>query len=312
MKTAGARVGQLEKLLADFKPEAVLTITHGFSWLTAARFAEQNDLSLHLICHDDLPRVLHLLPSMTDWLDHEFGRVYCAAASRMCVSPFMRQAYAERYGSDGSVLYPSRSADCVEYKSPPDRLTENDHQFTVAFGGTINSPGYMRTLKSLAKVLEIVRGRLLIFGPLEAEAARQAGLDSSNIVLRGLVTSDELMKRLREEVDVLFVPMSFDPADEANVKINFPSKLTDYTAVGLPLLIYGPPYCSAVRWARENPGVAEVVESESLDALSYSVQRLAAEPAARLALGQRALEVGRKYFALEAVQQTFFQALLQP
>ena len=55
MRTAGG-VGQVPRLLRDFRPEAVLTVTHGFSWLTAARFAAQHELPLHLICHDDLPR----------------------------------------------------------------------------------------------------------------------------------------------------------------------------------------------------------------------------------------------------------------
>lgn len=309
MKRAVTRVRQLVQLLDGFKPEAVLTVTHGFSWLTAARFAAQYALPLHLICHDDLPRLSQVLPSMTNWLEREFGNDYRAAASRMCVSPFMREAYRKRYGSDSTVLYPSRSANCLAYASTPERLAHNDHQFTVAFGGTINSQGYVRALKSLAKALERVQGQLLIFGPLKAEDARQVGLEGHNIVLRGLVTSDELMKRFREEVDVLFVPMSFDPADEANMKISFPSKLTDYTAVGLPLLIYGPDYCSAWRWAGENPGVAVVVDREDSGALAQAVQRLASAPEDRIAFGQRALEVGRRYFGIEAVRSVFIEAL---
>jgi hypothetical protein len=61
--------------------------------------------------------------------------------------------------------------------------------------------------------------------------------------------------------------MSFNAVDRANMEISFPSKLTDYTAVGLPLLIYGPHYCSAVQWARENPGVAEVVTADNAETL---------------------------------------------
>jgi glycosyltransferase involved in cell wall biosynthesis len=311
MKTAAKRVGQLGQLLNGFKPEAVLSVTHGFSWLTAARFAAQYGLPLHLICHDDLPRLSQIVPSMTNWLEREFGNVYRATASRLCVSPFMREAYHKRYGSDGTVLYPSRSANCIEYESPPERLARNDHQFTVAFAGTINSQGYVRALKSLAKALEIVQGQLLIFGPLKAEHARLIGLEGHNVVLRGLVSSDELMKRFREEVDVLFVPMSFDPADESNMKISFPSKLTDYTAVGLPLLIYGPDYCSALRWAIENDGVAVVVDREDSRALAQAVQRLASVPEDRIAFGQRALDVGCQYFGIEVVRSIFVRVLCQ-
>ena len=60
-------------------------------------------------------------------------------------------------------------------------------------------------------------------------------------------------------------------SDRINMEMAFPSKLADCTATGLPLLIYGPAYCSAVTWARENPGVAEVVETEGAlsDAITH-------------------------------------------
>jgi glycosyltransferase involved in cell wall biosynthesis len=311
MKTAKAWKNQLPQLIGSFKPEAVLTVTHGFSWLTAAHFASQYKLPLHLICHDDLPRIIHLLPGMNIWLDKEFGKVYRSAASRLCVSPFMRETYQKRYYTNGTILYPSRAIDCPKYHSPPERIANTSQQFTVAFGGTINTPGYVRALKLMAAVLEKVGGRLLIFGPLSAENAQQVGLTQSNIFLCGLLSSSELMQRFREEVDVLFVPMSFDVADEANMKMGFPSKLTDYTAVGVPLLIYGPDYCSAVSWAKENPGVAVMVTKECFDELLHAIKRLAASPEDRSAFGQRAIERGHHYFAIESVQRVFEHALCQ-
>jgi glycosyltransferase involved in cell wall biosynthesis len=308
MRTSGG-AGQVARLLDDFLPEAVLTVTHGFSWLTAARFAAQNELPLHLICHDDLPGT-PLLPNwLHPWLDREFGRVYRQAVSRLCVSPFMCEAYRERYGPEGTVLYPSRGADCPSFDAPPERFARNDHPFTVAFGGTINSPGYVDALVNMANALALVGGRLFIFGPLTPESARQVGLDRPNIVLPGLVRSSELVTRLREEADALFVPMSFATADRPNMEISFPSKLTDYTAAGLPLLIHGPEYCSAVRWARENVGVAEVVAEEGTTRLAEAVARLAKEPTRRVELGARALRVGQRYFGCGSARTNLENAL---
>ncbi len=117
------------------------------------------------------------------------------------------------------------------------------------------------------------------------------------------------MARLRDEADALFVPMSFDASDRANMEMAFPSKLADCTATGLPLLIYGPTYCSAVAWARENEGVAEVVEAEPQ--LSEAIKRLANNPAHRVVLGRRALDVGSEYFTHERVRQVFSAALCE-
>jgi glycosyltransferase involved in cell wall biosynthesis len=182
-------------------------------------------------------------------------------------------------------------------------LASNDHAFTVAFAGTINTNGYIRALMALQDALKPCDGRLLIFGPTTSDER----LNNRNTEFRGLLSSSELLNVLREEADALFVPMSFDPADRANMEMAFPSKLADYTAVGLPLLIYGPTYCSAVIWARENPGVAEIVESEA--ELDSAVNLLANNPDKRLALAKRALRVGYEYFTHDRAKQVFHQSL---
>src|SRR6185503_9765819 len=159
--------------------------------------------------------------------------------------------------------------------------------------------GYAHALIALSQALDTVNGRLLIFGPLTVDQARQIGLDRPNITVGGLLSWSDLINRLRHEVDALFVPMSFDARDRSNMEMAFPSKLADCTAVGVPLLIYGPGYCSAVRWAKENPGVAEIVEGP--EALTEAVRRLSTDPLLRQTLGTMALEVGHKYFAHETV-----------
>ncbi|HEX5875538.1 MAG TPA: glycosyltransferase [Pyrinomonadaceae bacterium] len=295
---AGRQMGRrIAKSINGFECGSVLTVAHGFGWLAAASIAKRRKIPLHLVVHDDWPRVANVAPSFRKWLDAQFAAVYRQARSRMCVSPAMGRDYEQRYGAPAEVLYPSRARDCPDFAEPPARLGRNDGPFTIAFAGTINSDGYVQALRALQDALEMVGGRLVVFGPQRIE----------NTDFRGLADADQLIMRLREEADALFVPMSFEPADRANMELAFPSKLADYTATGLPLLIYGPPYCSAVAWARENEGVAEVVESEA--DLKNAVDRLANDPAHRVALGQRALDTGRKYFSHAQVQQTFIRVL---
>lgn len=288
--------------------DGILTVAHGFGWLAAADLAAKRNVPLHLIIHDDWPRVANVPDSFRNWLDHKFAAVYRQARTRICVSTAMQRDYEMRYGSKAVVIYPGRAPDLQQFSEPPERLARTDHQFTIAFAGTINSHGYVQALIGLSDALKAVNGRLLIFGPLTAEQAPQIGLDLPNVTVGGLLSWHELMNRLREEVDALFVPMSFDESDRSNVKMAFPSKLADCTAVGVPLLIYGPSYCSAVRWARENLGVAEIVETQ--EGLSEVVERLANDAALRQKLGTRALEIGQQYFAHETVQAVFNRALV--
>ncbi|HEX6730806.1 MAG TPA: glycosyltransferase [Pyrinomonadaceae bacterium] len=308
MKATGT-TGNILKAIGKITFQSVLTVAHGYGWLAAARLANERRIPLHFIVHDDWPRVVRLPPGFQKWLDRRFAAVYSQASSVMCVSPNMRDAYSKRYGINAEVLYPIRAAKCPEFGGPPDRLSKNNHPFTVAFAGTINSPGYVTALKTLYEALESVGGRLLIFGPLSRGEAGDLGLDLPNVDLRGLLPWTDLLAHLRSEADALFVPMSFSEADSLNMEMAFPSKLADYTAVGLPLLIYGPRYCSAVRWASENPGTAEVVDTEGTKALTRAVDRLAKAPVDRLVLAQRALEVGRRYFSHGAIESVFSRAV---
>lgn len=305
--SGGGRAGQLARLTAGFAPEAIVTVAHGYSWVTAARFAEARGVPLHLIVHDDWPSAA---PTPTRRLvARQFGEVYRLAASRLCVSPYMADEYARTYGAPGTVLYPSRAAGAPEFPGPPARLRSTDHPFTIAFAGTINSPGYARILRSLAEGLDRCNGRVVLFGPLAPEQAAAAGLGHPRISLGGMLTSGDLMTRLRAEADALFIPMSFASRDRQNMRMSFPSKLTDYTSVVLPLLVCGPAECSAVQWAATYPGVAEVVTSEDPAALAEAVMRLAGDPERRWQLAATAKAVGDQCFSAAAAAAVFETAL---
>jgi glycosyltransferase involved in cell wall biosynthesis len=297
--------------LGGLRFDAVLTVTHGLGWLLAAAAAREAGAPLHLIMHDDWPRVANVPSQFRSWLDRRFEKVYRQASSRMCVSPFMRTDYLTRYGCDAEVLYPSRAKECPNFEAVPSKVKREDTALTVAFAGTINSEGYVRSLRKLSESLSKINGRLLMFGPISHAQARQNGLDGPNVVLGGLLSSSDLIVRLRNEADLLFVPMSFSESERSNMEMAFPSKLADYTATGLPLLIYGPRYCSAVRWANENPGVAEVVTVEDQTALTAAIRRLTSATT-RITLAQRAVEVGQTFFSHAAAQRTFYAALSCP
>jgi glycosyltransferase involved in cell wall biosynthesis len=306
---AGARRRAASALLlaGGFAPEAVLTVGHGYTWLTAAQLANDLRLPLHLILHDDWPRIV--APALRPVVDRAFGEVYRQAASRLCVSPFMNEDYARRYGVGGTVLLPSRAVDAPVFSGVAERLHRGDGPLVFAFAGTINSPGYASLLRNLSQGIAGHRGELLIFGPVDAAQAAAAGLDLPNIRLGGWLKAHELLLRLRAEADVLFVPMSFAAGDRDNMRMGFPSKLTDYTAIGLPLLVAGPPDCSAVRWANQHPGVAEVVTAEDAAALAPAIDRLSHDPSHRVRLARTAQEIGSQDFSAAAADAIFQSAL---
>ena len=95
------------------------------------------------------------------------------------------------------------------------------------------------------------------------------------------------------------------------MEVCFPSKLTDYTAAGLPILIWGPEYSAAARWAAENPGVALCVTDPDPTRLTAAVRQLASDPALRRNLATRAAEVGERDFSFSTALEVFRSGLLK-
>ncbi|PSO87706.1 MAG: hypothetical protein BRC41_04335, partial [Cyanobacteria bacterium QH_9_48_43] len=215
--------------------------------------------------------------------------------------------YERHYGVSGTVMYPCRSKDVATPAEPVTRTGKRNFCFTVVYAGTLNTSGYF-PLRTIAECLENLNGKLVIYGSLTKEEAIKKGLNRSNICVNGFLPAEQFIERIRQEADVLFVPMHFDNKKKKQMQTSFPSKLTDYTATGLPLLIYGPPCCSAVRWAQENPGVAEVVASENSDELGQALERLKV-PQYRDRLARVAIERGNQLFAHTIAREQFLTCL---
>src|SRR5205823_2611554 len=145
-------------------------------------------------------------------------------------------------------LYPSRSSDCPVFEAKESRLLESQEQLVIGYAGN-SGPDVVACLRDLASTLAVVNARVSVFGPFGKCVQQQLLAISPELTFHGIIPAQEMMRELRASADLLFVPMAFDTVARDNMIVSFPSKLADCTAVGLPILIYGPPYCSAVRWA---------------------------------------------------------------
>lgn len=308
-RRAAHRADQIIASLSGFTVEAVATVGHGFGWLAAAEIARRLSVPLHLIVHDDWPRVSAIAVGLRQWLDRAFGRVYRTAATRLCVSPFMAEVYERRYGIAGSVMYPSRSAACPVFEAKIGAALTGDAALTIGYGGN-SGPEMMACLETLAASLPGTNARLTVFGPFDAETQRRLRSWSPAISFEGFVPYQQMIHGLRDMADVLFVPMTFAEADRENQVVSFPSKLADYTATGLPLLIYGPSYSSAVRWARAQGDVAAIVDEPGMERLRTAITGLREDAGRRTQLAANAATAGFRCFDSSGARAALSEALL--
>jgi glycosyltransferase involved in cell wall biosynthesis len=286
----------IDSLVQPFSPQAVVTVTHGYTWLAAAEYAVQKRLPLHLILHDDWPGQNLILNRLEQRAERLLCDCYRAAASRLCISPGMAAVYQNEFLAPAGVLYPCSASTARKHDEPPEALFRDVAHPVVGFGGTV-SEGQAGVLRIVAEALFSCGGKLVMYGPITPRQARAVGLDLPNIELLGFVNSGEMLCAFREMADLLLIPQSFLESDRRQCVMSFPSKIADYTAVGRPLLIVAPQYSSLVEWCARHHGLAEIVTEQDSVKVQSAIKRLVSNPNERRRLALRALEVHREFFS---------------
>jgi hypothetical protein len=299
---------RIDSLVKPFAPQAVVTVTHGYSWLAAAEYALRKDLPLHLLLHDDWPEDNLSITQARPCAQRLLRDYYRAAASRLCISAYMAEVYRNELFAPADVLYPCSDSIAEEYTEPPETVLRHVLCPVVGFGGTV-SEGQSCVLRTVAQALAGLGGKLLLYGPMSPGRARALGLDLANIELRGLVSSAEMIRAFRQSADFLLIPQSFLEGDHRQTVMSFPSKIADYSSAGRPLLIVAPEYSSLVRWCAGMPAIAEIVTEHDALAVGAAIKRLMCSVDHRRRLAAGALEVHDEYFCGANAWSKFSEAL---
>lgn len=304
----------VERAVDGFDPEAVLTVTHSHLWLNAARLAARRRLPLHLILHDDWPSMATANRASALWrvvrglVQRPFGRVYRQAASRLCVSPGMAELYEQQYGVSGEVLYPNRGGDSPAAEVRVGR-TGSTSGPVVAFAGALHTGGVHDLLRRLAEVLAGVNGHLDFYTRTTTNELAAIGLRPPVVRRVGFFPAAEMAERVAATAHALFLPASFRANERTDTSTLFPSKLADYTAIGLPLLIWGPEYSSAVRWGRDNPATGVTVTGFDDGRVRDAVVRFWQDDEFARGCAAAACAAGDRDFAAAAARRRLYAAL---
>jgi glycosyltransferase involved in cell wall biosynthesis len=231
------------------------------------------------------------------------------------VSPEMQRLVSAECGRNPELQLPSSTTPLRQAGRFMDQK-KREGKFIVLFAGLI---GYtvkdcLDLLVELIKSGELERGgisgvQLHLYTAMSEEDLQTFGWDHADVIYKGWVTQSELSGALAE-ADVLFLPYSFLEGSRAAVETAFPSKTADYLAAGKPLLVFGPPYSSLVRYASEY-GFAEIVDEFSLTALAQGIRNIACSPDYRAGLAVKAFNVFRSNHDIETQRRNFYLTLSQ-
>jgi len=306
---------QVLRALGKFQPEAVLSVANGFLWFTADAVAQKLQIPLHLFLHEDWPQLVTLSRSgRVQDLVRAVARkriepIFRRAGARFSVSPGMADEVFQRYNVKTEVVYPSRGDDSA---TPLVRVRSlGSLPPTVAHAGFIHLKGNAALLREMADILRSLGGHLDLYTTHTDEDLARFGLTPPVVRRIGFFPAKEFAERVASTAHALVLTASFNEEDRAHEGTLFPSKLADYTAIGVPILVWGPPYSSAARWAAQNPGAALLFTDPSPEAVRSGVLSIVGSEERARSLAQGAVDAGKKFFELSSAREQLERALLR-
>lgn len=285
--------------ICSFRPDVLVTVAHGWWHIQARRFARQFKLPLVSFFQDWWPDFPEVPVVFHTRVEREFHKTCAQSEVAICVSDDMRRELGEP--ENAVVLHdPPPLPRCGE------RTRSIEFPLRVAYFGNLFEYGPL--IESALRMLDgSDRVRLEVFGPNPFWTPGAMDEFRSRGVYRGFVPSNELTESL-QDFQAALVVMSFALSHRRRMTTSFPSKMIDAMQLGLPVVIWGPEYCSAVKWARKGERASCVTDANP-SAIRRALEELAASPAEQERLAESSREAAATDFNHERIQAQFIDAL---
>ncbi len=294
---------RVDDAVGDFQADVVVTLMERFDYVQAAhRFCRRRGLPLAVIAHDRLESFERVYPAFASAQRRRFAQVYRDAAVRFCISPEMEECLSAAYGAPGTVLYPNRSDeltarpvdDSADLKAPP--------RLTIGYAGALNY-GYGERIAAVMPLLASAGFTLRVY-------SREAPPSIDGVVYAGSFRRTlDLWDQLKSECDLVWLPYSYSGELRSLYETHFPSKLTEYLALGMPTLITGPAYATGVRWGLRHPDAAVTLADERPEQIHEALVGLRASASLRQQLATGAVSAGDCDFEPRRIRATFLDTL---
>ncbi len=262
-------LARIDALVGSFAPDVVVCVMEQRDYTDAAhRFCRSRRLPLVLIVHDRVESFDLVYGPFRRAQLRRNAATYQFASARLCVSPEMVADLAMAYGAPGTVLYPNRSELLMPRAREESGQLKVTQVLTVGYAGSL-AYGYGDRIRE-------VMPRLAAAGVcLRLYSRDGSGNAIDGVIHAGVCASpEEAWNKVQAECDVVWLPYGYARHYEALYSTHFPSKLTEYMALGMPVLVSGPAYATGVKWGIKHPDAAVTVTDASVESLIAAVTRL--------------------------------------
>ena len=276
------------------------------SWYDSAMaYARAKGLPLVTIVHDTNESFDKVYRWAKEAQRRADGRFYRFARHRLCVSPEMEEFCFQKYGVRGEVMYPNRDESLrprpmemnLDLRSPPN--------LTVGFVGNVNY-GYGKALVDLLPSFEQSGARLRIWSQPPGEECKELA-ENPSVQIEGFLPSPDVWELVKQGCDAVILPYSNKEKMKHLYSFHFPSKLPEYLALGMPVIVTGPEYATGYRWVQRYPEAAVTTETCDPDKLGPILKKLATNGELRSKLAQGASKVAEAEFDPVKIRAEFLR-----
>lgn len=284
-------------------PAAIVTLVHANGWVLARRIAAQLSLPLHLIVHDGPDHFQCNSLIVGKMMRQEFQLACRQAASRFSICAALDRHIEQIIGIKGQIMPPLQ---CRDDKTP-ERVAAKDTGSQAVYFGSLNSVSITAMINDFAHELARFGGALHAWGGLSPNIKASVPWKDRVFQHHGAFADrNQILAYCRRSCHYMYLPFSF--VDE-NTSFSFPSKLVDYTLVGLPIIVQAPPSSPIGVWCADHPEAALFIGEPGREALGRAISTLLSSEDLRMRFAHGALKAGQESFSFKPHWQRFIKAI---
>jgi len=298
------QLGRSEKMAREFRPDVVVTVMDKLSYYKQAwALARRLKVPLMTITMDD-PEIFETAHPMLVWAQKRLLRkIYDYASLSLGVSREMGEYLEREFGKKSEVFY-FPPAEGIRPRPPEQsKSLKRKGQLTLGYAGSLGL-GYEQGIQALLPALEATNTILQIY------TRDQHCVPAHPLAInRGFHPPEKLWPLVQAECDVLLLP--YAPAGRMTrlYRTHFPTKLSEYCWVGMPILVTGPEDATGFRWAERHREAAITANCHTEKILGPVLKKLALEGEWRAELAQGAAQAAETEFDPSKIRAEFIRKM---
>lgn len=237
-----------------------------------------------------------------DYIMKKFEKFFIKSSSATFVmSESLKDLYMKRY--DIETIYIPHPVEINNYNIKNKYNQFPQKEINIVFTGQINS-GQSILIKNLCVAIKGIHNffiKLKIFTTGDIKSHR-TNLHIFNSFIEVSYAPPQAIIKIQKEADILYLPMAFEQLPPEIIRTASPGKMSEYLAVGKPILVHAPGYSYVSNYAKRE-GWGYVVNEPGSLGLRKAILQLITEEELRVKLVNNSLKTAMKHDA-EKVSKT--------